>query len=270
MTDPGAPHSRLDCESVSSARATLASVLGLAERELIRRLRAFDLAAYLSAHPHPGKSSSDLVFDHVLGDEFRSAPAAETCWFHGTRVPRSWRFAEGLLPTPAVVDRLWGFFAELTHHWHTPREWQAFRQAVETRTGFSSNSLASHWADFYNFDVTEGLGPFGSLMRGAVTTPEAFLAHDFCQASDTVSGICVCYQELFGRDLLSLYTEATAPCVVKFFDSAPREDAVQAALYYVHAHEWGDDAPGIEGSTCFNGEGRPVPGAQILEVEFLG
>jgi hypothetical protein len=242
----------LDCSSVTSATETLAVVLGISTSELVGRLRAFDDEAYRRDHPEEFFWYENVLASEVLprrADDI--APPDEVVWFHATRVPRESRFqSEGLLPLRDCID---GLRRDVTLI--------ARDLGIAGSEGTISGSFAAKRSRL------EVQGPSASLLRDAAVNPGT-THRNFLESPEIVEDIAM---EIGGprfEEILARYKAKTTPCLVSFRSEDARPDVVVRALAYLHSTIRGGSDP-VFWNTCFDGEGRRVPPADIVQVEWL-
>lgn len=248
----------LDCESCESTINSSAAILGIAPGKLVSKLLSFNYDA-LPQDVRRSHSYRELLLRHALGVGWLSLPApAAVHWFHATRGAPGTRFEEGLLPTSAVLDRVWGFLGQLASEWVTPAEWPDFRR-----------NMRGPGAQQYGWKRISGTdeGPFAFLVRRVIFQPEALYNHDYLGVPEIVEDICLNFEETFGKPLRERFVETTRGCIVKFRSYAPRPDALGAALMYVDA-VMREKALSVECNTCYLGEGVAVAPSDILKIEW--
>ena len=222
------------------------------------RLAAFDLEAHckdLRTREQP----DDVLLRIGLDGQERVWEPAEICWFHATRVPRSTDFrARGILPVSQSANTLWATLRAIDPQPPADSEWAQFRSLVES-------GQLGEWADKYA--IKQKLpGPFAFLIREELDHFGETGSVDYFAAPETIEDICLCYEMVFGPDLLGTYRAATRPCVVKFVDPRP-ERVMGTVARYIYAQEHGEDAHDV--NTCFDSKGIAIRPDQILDVQWI-
>ena len=247
----------LDCSSLDTALKSLGDLLAMSGDELRLRLSQIDLKWECS-----GIAPEDQLV-RTFGYENQSdlpAPASIR-WFHATRAPESTTFEEGILPTPAVLPKLWESLGVVASQWSSPAEWEAYQRSFDRADRrfsqqFRRKVIAPGWE-----------GPFAFLVRDAAIGRSGD-HKDFTQICETLEDICADYEDVTGRPLRRAYEGATRPCLVVFTTPGSRYGVVRAALNYAHR-----TAQGLEHSLACNanytGMGDAVPPAWIDHVEWL-
>jgi hypothetical protein len=125
----------LDCESFDSALATSAALLAMQPGDLLQQLQAFDYDNLPEAdrQSYPLEQLLPLRLFGVGRGHLPTPPLVH--WFHATRVPSTTTFEKGILPTSAVLDRIWTFLGTLASEWSTANEWEHFRTAMPATNG---------------------------------------------------------------------------------------------------------------------------------------
>jgi hypothetical protein len=246
--------SRLDCSAPNPAIASLATLLGVGERELVRRLDSVDEASLLHESRRTRRPPEDALTRCIAGSWPEDiAPPAEVVWFHGTRLSRSTDFREGLLPFNATLPRLTSAVEELALEVGVAR--------VRLHMGEMSGS--------HSMKVALGArsGPYGSLLRETVVRPTG--AHrDFLDTPEIVFDLAHSVGGTSAPAILDLYRQRTCRCVVWFVARDPRRDVTKFALMYAWSCAQSSDDPGYW-NTCFNGGGIAVPSSDIVKIEWL-
>lgn len=249
----------LDCESTVSTLESLAEILGVDRAYLADFVRRFDLATA----PHD-QESDEVLFSALCKRVAVKTAHDATCAFHVTRTDKPASFSqEGLLPLPKAIPKIWGFLSELGKVVVSDEEWKEFRRGVETAN-------PCHYACLYRMKVGERghWGPWGFLIRDFALVKPGPGYHDYRRTPEVVEDICICFQEHFGHDLLSMFIERTVPCVVKFRTSEANRVYLSAALHYLYVmhHEEGPSAA-LDVGVSAGPDG--VPPKHILAVEQL-
>jgi hypothetical protein len=247
----------LDCESFDSAVNSCAEILGLSRSVLLNRVMsfAFEEVPESERRRHPYK---DLFLRKTFGFERPLLAPPSVMWFHATRVPEGTTFEDGLVPLSGRLDLLWEFLGQLADDWSTAREWKAFR-----------NDMGGVGGRQYAWKVNSGHdeGPFAFLVRDIIFQPEPMDNHDYLGIPEIVEDICLSYEETYGRSLRERFVNRTRPCIVKFRATDSRPDALEAALLYIHRESRSEDL-WTPCNTCYSGEGRSIPPASIVSVEW--
>ena len=246
----------LDCESAETALAGLAALFGVGDSTLAAELSSFAFES-VPERLHREHPYEDLLCHH-LGYQYETLPTPKVIyWFHATRVLSDVDFAEGILPLPDVLERVWANLEGLAADWSSPEEWRHFR-----------TNMKGQGARQYRTKLTyqpEG-GPFAHLVKPVVFEAGRVGNHDYLAVPEIVEDICLSYNEMLGHDLLGQYRSATTPCIVKFRHAGSWPGAVRAALMFVH-HWLTDRDYSIHCSTCFDGRGIRVAPEQLVAIE---
>ena len=164
----------LDCESEATALKSTAAILGVAESRLSGFLLGIPLDEYWEGEAHETMPSDEFILERVR--EIRKIDGLEhvdgTCFFHMTRAFSKKDFEAGLLPLPAIADRIWERLYALVSDEVESAVWSDFRQEFESTSD-------CRWAYLYRMKMKDAdqNGPFGALVRQSClklkeTTPE--------------------------------------------------------------------------------------------------
>jgi hypothetical protein len=110
-------------------------------------------------------------------------------------------------------------------------------------------------------------GPFAFLVRDAILRHSP-INHDYLRVPEIVEDYAAVLAGTNDQLLTAAFREATKPCIVKFRSREARPDAVPIAAVYCYFALHGE-VPGIDGNTCFDGEGVAIPAEDVIAVEFL-
>lgn len=230
----------LDCSSISSAIASVASILDTSEDEL----KAFLLSLGLMPNDiRPELFFRDL-YDYFKKPEF----PISSLWFHGTRTSDINSFsARGILAKSKIKPILEEELLRLSNGICSVGDYRN-----------ETSSAAKSWLG------VEDEGPFAFLIKDMthyanfINTPE--LVEDF--AGDMFRGN---YNELVSR-----FKEVSTPCIVTFRASAGEEHFLNA-LKFINGILHGDDEKCLlkETACVFNGKGKSIPASEVVSVEVV-
>lgn len=242
--------------------ASLEAILGLPHQTILDTIGTFDCDQFSRDRPNDYRNLKEILLDLLSqrGGAFQVPPQIH--WFHGTRVLQPGSLRTGIHPLNEQIDRIWQDLFGLARRWVSEDQWSEFRRDVETiDVGEGSvryRHRLRHQGDW---------GPHAVLVRDALVMPERFLAVDYLNTPETIEDICLSFARHFPHSLLTLFQEASRPCIVKFHDDQPRPDAIGAATAYIYciAHK----EPCALCNTCYEANGMAIAGTKILEVEIL-
>jgi len=250
----------LDCESVESTYSSLKTITGVSILDIKDFLKSLD--------PNIAeKNSSPYINDGILNEfkiRFKTSFDYEyVYWFHLTRTYEGNKFDEGLLPAKESVDRLWNFLFTLIENELSENDWKNFRKDFESCN--FDNTEAYHRAYLYNLIVIKlSSGPYAFLVKeqSILKYKNHYLTHP-----ETVMHICYAFYEIFNLDLLSIYSNKTVPCVVKFRSRNTKSTYLGDALHYLHKVSLNRDS-GLD-DTCFDGNDKKVNSEDIVEIQYF-
>lgn len=244
----------LNCESLSAALTSAGALLGVSPIDLERRLLAVedDLLAPSSrnhwADPH------EALLHETMGVQLPTLPPVPAVlWFHATRAEPGATFAEGLLPTDQVLPRLEARLRDLAR--------------TVTEQGppcIDQGGLAR----LHGKRRGGGLaGPFAFSIRGVAANPST--ARNFTrQVPEVVEELALSIAPDRSAGICAAYRDVTRRCIVTFVAREQPAKLLARALYYAYLELRGIDPE--PANTNFAGGGQPVPGADIIRVDFLG
>jgi hypothetical protein len=243
----------LSCESLSSALTSAGALLGVSPGDLERRLLAVS-DELLTPSPRNGWADPDEALLHeALGVRFSTLPPVPgVLWFHATRAEPGATFSEGLLPTDQVAPRLEARLRELARN-------------VERE---ASPCIDSGGLGRLQDKLRGGAlaGPFAFLLRDVAANPST--ARDFtCQVPEVVEELALWIDAAQSAGICAAYRDVTRRCIVTFVARQQRSKVLARAVYYAHLKLRGVDPEPANAN--FVGNGQPVPGADIIRVEFL-
>ena len=253
----------LDCESVDTTALSLERIIGIAGSEITRKIGNLDLEKHYENHPDEELSAPDLVFQQVVGRPPSKFRYDETRWFHLTRSLSTEAYSSGIKPLGTMTDFLWNQLFLLVSDWLAPKEWEHFREDVET-------TLTSHHARLYRLKTSDSFhwGPYAMLVREAAFRAVEMGNHDYLRAPEIVEDICICFQERFKFNLLDLFTFRAQPLIVKFGSSLIKPYYLATAMYYLYTVYHGNQLS-IHTNTCYDGKNTVVAPNDIVYCELI-
>jgi hypothetical protein len=253
----------LDCTSHQSTQSSLAEILGISQEALIERISVFDLGRHWAETPSDYRKPGEILLEELCKQGARARLPENISWFHGTRVVKPQLLHHGIRPLNAQLDPIWDDLFNIARGYVDRIEWDNFRNAIRTNHD-------SHHAHLYREKSVNPIhwGPHAVLVRDVFLRPEEFASIDYLRSPEIVEDICICFHEYTGHNLLHAFQQQSRSCIVKFRDTAPRPDALLAALYYlyciIHKMDLFKDC-----NTCFDGQSVEIPSDHILGVEII-
>ena len=240
----------LDCQTNTSALATLSAIVGIAPKRLCEHLAGF------KGDDWPDDPPRYLWREIVGGDrEFEGV-----YWFHLSRVldPNAFRRL-GILPLNNMIDQIWLMLSELAGGDISASDKAQLPSCINT---------GGHSGFLYKLKVDDRVhwGPYAMLVRDAALSPGELMNHDYLETPEIVADICDCINQRFGVDLLPRFCEASHACIVKFVGPPDRPDVLPIAMMYLWAMQH-NAGLGSSSNTCFDGHGERVRPNQIVDVE---
>jgi len=247
----------LDCENQDSARKSLCDLFGCGSEDLVSFFQRTDFEGmyedHSSRYPFPEFVHSEAVSAFGPHKEVRTV-----CWFHLTSAFPECDFSEGLLPLDKAIHPIWDallrVFESTQHH--------------ANLCAMRENNVQDH---LYNLKMSDPLhwGPHAVLVRESAFYPDAIGAHDYLYLPEIIEDICNGYRNEYRIAIHEEVVAALRPCIVKFRSChGIHPGCIEAALCYVShgikGEELSDDI-----NMCFYGEGRTIPAADILKVEYV-
>ncbi len=248
----------LDCETVDTIYSSIEQISGLNKDTLI------DVLLHVTEDElYPGHISPDKILLKKLQRETNSICKPDAiCWFHLTRTVQNNPFEEGILPLSQILDHLWRLLFSLVQDQISSEQWREFQSKV--RTG-----KLNHSARLYQMKTSSSQhwGLYATLIRDFAFKANGLPIHDYLRVPEIVEDIAICFEKLFGIDLLKRFSTATSPCIVKFLDYESRPDTVGVALHYLHVQIHNGELS-IMCNTNIDKRGAPIHRDQIIKVEF--
>lgn len=250
----------LDLESAEHGYNSLELICGVARPRIEALFNSVDINHFYGDKTHGFSSFDRYLFAFFQRELQQDLSYERTCWFHLTRAVEGATFSNGLLPLHHALDGIWQMLYELVSSEITPEQWVEFRRAL------MESEL--HSARLYRMKANDPrmCGPYAMLIKEFGFRPNEIGNHDYLRTPEIVEDICLVYRQLYGLDLLSRYINQTKPCIVKFHAPA-RGEELGIALCHLHNHHKKVE-PFSSCNTCYVGEGVPVPGSDILSIEF--
>jgi len=226
----------LHCRDLEAAIASAAAILGMPPEELRHAV---------------------LIGDPSIANKPRTIESV--VWFHGTRIPTSTTYREGLLPTPEMVPR----FLRMLHDFAidgrlcSEDEWQALTASLDS-------DLLAWKRGLGGFDN----GPHGFLLREVFFDPGDIPVGDYTSEPEYLRCLRSAFPEDMSNQLLSAYLGTTRRAIVSFRSRKRLSNVVRCALEYIHTKL--TDAPLHQGcNQGFYNDGQTVPAADVLGIEWL-
>jgi hypothetical protein len=250
----------LDCTSLESATNSLSQLLGKTGREFRACLREIQLRWSEDVAPN-----QQLAHHLGFADRFAYPEPDDIIWFHATRLPAGGSLPDGLLPTSLVEPKVWDFLGSLATRWLTGAEWERYKATFYDGARPHPRIIAGKRL------LERSDGPFAFLVRDAAlgrVTGASRVHKDFTAVPELIEDICLDFQEVYSKSLLTAFRSETLRCLVVFKRPGDWRGAVSAALMYVYlsVHEIGQN---LDSNANFNGKGRFVPPSWITDIDWL-
>jgi hypothetical protein len=247
----------LDCESLDSAYESIQSIFGLSRQTIDEVFAAPDFERLQLEHglqdePH-------LLFERFKAESSSQFRLDAVYWFHLSRVQSPNAFESGILPLRDQVDNIWDSLRLMVADRISDSEWAEFRKEM----GDSDSAFLYH----LKRNDPDHWGPYGVLVRDVAFCPTEIGNHDYLDMPEIVEDISLCFEDRYGFDLRSAFTQNSKPCIVKFVDTNPHERCFPPALYYLYSRFHGGRLS-LSCNTCFDGRGSSVRPEQIHRIEF--
>jgi len=241
---------------------SLESILGLPRQTILDTISALDCDQFSRDNPNDYRNLKEILVDVLSQRGGRLHVPEQIHWFHGTRALQPDSLRVGIYPLNEQIDRIWQDLFRLASRWVTEDQWNSFRTALET--GDADDGSVSYR---HRLGDQADWGPHAVLVREALVNPDKFLAVDYLKTPETIEDICLSFSSHFSRNLLTVFQQASHPCIVKFRDGQPRPDAIGAAAAYI----WciARNEPCVLCNTCYEANGRPIPRSEILDVQIV-
>jgi hypothetical protein len=246
----------IDCGSLELALASIAELTNLRTADVVAELMAISPDT-LEWHPDDEISCRAFGLDDV--------PVADMVhWYHVSRTWPDFRFEEGILPLVQAEPELWRRLGELASEWVDADWWQNFQKNI----GHEGNRADGNYVGRRSLLGKCGDGPYAFLIREVIGESSDEPYH-YVSASETVADICKSFRARTGKDLLTKFSDATEPVIVKFrHPSQHGREFLHAVNYaYCRVHELEVDN---HFTLSFHGDGNPVPPSAILSIERIG
>ncbi len=252
----------LDCASFDSTLASLEAIIGLPCQTILGTISALGCDQFSRDHPNDYRNLKEILVDVLSQRGGRLQVPEQIHWFHGTRVLQPDTLRVGIYPLNQHIDRIWQDLFGLARRWVTEDQWNSFRTAVETSDAGNGSVRYRH-----RLGDQADWGPHAVLVRDALVIPEKFDGVGYLNTPETIEDICLSFSQYFSHNLLAVFQEASRPCIVKFRDGQLRPDAVGAAASYIWCIARSE--PCVQCNTCYEANGRPIAGREILDVEII-
>lgn len=228
----------LDCSSISSAIASVASILDASEEEL----KSFLLSLGLMPDGIRPELFFRNLYDYFKKPEF----PISSLWFHGTRTSDMNSFsARGILTKSEIKPIL-------------------EKELLRLSNGICSVGDYRSYASYVTKNWVDDEGPFAFLIKG-----RTYYAN-FIDAPELIEDLA---GSMFGgnyNELVSRFKEVSTPCVVTFRASADEEQFFNV-LRFINGILHGDDERCLlkETACVFNGKGKSIPASEVVSVEAV-
>ncbi len=251
----------LDCASVSSAYQSLEQIVQRSVDDIKSVFNNFNLDHYSTINPSDVRKPGEILLEQLMDEGCEIAQPSEIYWFHATRVLRTDSFIDGIRPLNEQIERIWNDLFTLVSEDMSEFDWKQFRGNLETQQ-------QGHHAEIYrNRTMKNDNGPFGLLVREVAIRPEESGSVDYLKSPEIIEDICICFCDMYGKDLLELYQENSRRCIVTFTDSEPRTNALHKAIFYLYLVFRNEPLDGC--NTCFDGNGTAILPEKIVRIEYL-
>lgn len=247
----------LDCESLDSTLDSLGAIYQTNTKIIHEFFRSLDLDAhYETTKPLlPGDEEvRRLLEQHICR---RPKPLARVNWFHLTRTFDPMSFKNGINPLAKDAEPIWSMLCQVFEG--TPH--------VDNLQTMRNKGVPNFQ---YNLKVGEALhaGPFGMLVQEVADCASEIGNHDYLAMPEIIEDICSGYLVAYNFDLEPFLKQTLIPARVKFWsDQITHDGCLEAAIYYSYLASR-DQRLTMNANTCFDGENRPIPPEQIINIIY--
>lgn len=249
----------LDCESFSTALATLAQIFQTTREDLTTLLSSKQIGIHYETHWRELPEFSAYIY--AVAERHFGSPLTldAVCWFHTTRVLPGTTFSEGILPLDAALPSL------------KERLIQAVDNASvseKLRYAFHSGGVGDH---HYATKTQNSMhwGPYAILVRDVALCATKLSQHDYLAMPEIIEDICNGFENPMREALEAVFRAKLRPAIVKFTSIVDRDEPyVATALCYVHSMIQAGNLD-TNSVICFDGKNKVVPPQDILKVEIV-
>lgn len=251
----------LDCETVESTYFSLSNILQLDKNEIENFLRKTDIEDYYNKHPYYNHRADEFLLNKIIKDYNLKIQFDKVCWFHLARTMDSLAFNDGIYPLGYYIDNLWMSLYSLVKERISEGEWKKFRNRIEV-------DYDNHFAYLYRMKVKDEFhwGPYAMLVKDAAFSSQEIGNHDYLEVPEIIEDISICFNEIYGINILENYIKNSKPIIVKFTSENIREYYVGVALNYLYnkLHNYGMT---LDCNTCYDGKANTVLREAIIKIE---
>jgi hypothetical protein len=208
----------LDCESVEITYKSIENILGVGRLDLHK--------IFFENNWDSCDDAMKRLYTRIISvSNYDPELFGGVYWFHGTRVPKHYKFSEGLLPLNETIEGIFDFLFSLIYEQFSKEKWTEFKNylynfPLKANHNFLSTKLSSNDVGPYGTFIGEMF--FGGKMRNFTKSPEI------------IEDICKVFSELYSLDLMTKFEASTQSCIVKFFESKRTDyNYLENAIYYL-------------------------------------
>lgn len=260
-TPPASEELLLDCETPHSTAQSLARLFSCSLQSLTALLSDPAVMAYYEQNCHRLVDFPEYLIQVVEKHFGYPTEPDGICWFHTTRVAPGTTFEEGILPLGSVMPRLQQTLVDQVDDAEA-REIlsKALSKRVIPDFHFQNKTTNSvHW------------GPYAILVRDVAFHSNQLSQHDYLGMPEIIEDICFGLEKSTGLKLLPIFQQKLRPTIVKFVNRDGDDGylCIPTALCYLRECILHGQPESMNSVYCFDGEGRPVPPADIIKIEYL-
>lgn len=254
----------LDCETIESTYFSLSNILELDKNEIEHFLKKVDIEEYYNKHPYSDYGADELLLNKIIKNYKVKIQVDKVCWFHLARTMNINTYSDGIYPLGHYIDDLWSILYSLVKEKIDEYEWKKFKKRIET-------DYDNHFANLYRMKVKDEFhwGPYAMLVRDVAFNSKEIGNHDYLKTPEIVEDISICFEKIYGIDLMENYIKNSKSIIVKFISENVKEYYIGAALNYLYSklHNF---KMSLDCNACYDGKAMIISKKEILNIKEIG
>lgn len=253
----------LDCETIDSTYNSLSNILELNRDEIQNFLSRIDIEEYYKNNPCHYCSADKLLLDEIIKNYKLKIKMDKVCWFHLARTMNNSNYINGIYPLGYYINDLWDNLYSLVKKEIDKGEWIKFKNKIE-------NGYNDHFADLYRTKVKDKFywGPYGMLVRDSAFSSKEMGNHDYLKVPEIVEDIGICFNKIYGINLVEKYICKSKSIIVKFISDDVKDYYVGIALNYLY-NKLHNFKMSLDCNTCYDAKANIIHEQSIINIEEI-
>lgn len=243
----------LDCENYNTMISSLESIFATSGNDISSFLRSVDIEEIWGKSPQK-KQAYEYLFEE-FNNEFKidNSKIIRAYWFHNTRVLKSSKFEEGILPLSMAIVKIELLLNNIIEKLKIP---------------LNNNSLSQCSTIQHKVRSKTDQGPWGFLIRD-FAFEKVDIIHDYLKTPELIEDI-LHYRYPDNYDLIFReFQKATVKCIIKFkTETEFHQDRLIYVINYLY-NKINKEKMDWRSNANFSNNSKIISPKMILKIDYL-